>query len=107
MNDEEKQEDVLTNVADFIVERGNHKNLTVLLHEKVTIQNEFKQLSKMKKLREAEERWKNRPASPKEQVRILMKQLVFRAAEYAESKKLDINERLALQDYVDKKLRAF
>jgi len=36
-----------------------------------------------------------------------MKQLSYRAAEYAESKKLDINERLGLQDYVEKKLRAF
>jgi len=67
-----------------------------MLHEKVAIQNEFKQLSKLKKMREAEERWKNRPPSPKEQVKNLMKQLSYRAAEYAETKKMDITERLAL-----------
>ena len=56
---------MLTNVADYIVKHDNHKNLTVMLHEKVAIMNEFKQLSKIKKLGEAEERWKNRPPSPK------------------------------------------
>lgn len=36
-----------------------------------------------------------------------MKQLRFRAAEYADQRKMTIYEKMALQDFVDKKLHSF
>lgn len=78
-----------------------------MLHEKVAMQNEAKKMHRFKKQREEDERIANLPPSPKSQVNQMMKHLRFRAAEYAENKKMDVQERMALQDYVDKKLRSF
>lgn len=106
-NATETKSQLLSPVAAFAYSHGNHKKLRVMLHEKVALQNEQKNLRKVLQKQHEELLRSQLPDSPKEQTRKLIKQLIYRASEMAEQRQLGLKEKKRFDDFVQRKLQTF